>query len=29
MEWNLCNGMYGMKCIQWNGMECKYGMNGM
>ena len=29
MEWNLCNGMYGMKCIQWNGMECKYGMNEM
>ena len=18
-----------MKCIQWNGMECKYGMNEM
>ena len=29
MEWKLCNGMYEMKCMQWNGMEYKYGMDGM
>ena len=29
MEWNLCNGMGGMKYIQWNGVEWNVSMDWM